>query len=70
MGKRSICSGANDAKPRRRQLTQYFPGAVQHEAQRSDALQTRDRYKHRVWDDPGTAAHHFVLRRIRETGLN
>ena len=29
--------------------------------------QTRDRYKLGAWDDPGTAAHHFVLRRIRET---
>jgi len=32
-----------------------------------DALQTRDRYKLRVCDDPGSAAHRFTLRRIRET---
>jgi len=44
-----------------------FPGAAQHEAKRNDALQTRDRYKFRVQSDPGSAVHHFVLHRIRET---
>src|SRR5208282_3333602 len=49
-------------------------------AQRSDALQTRDRYKLRVWDDPGSAVHRhsaskthvnalMALHRIRETRL-
>jgi len=32
-----------------------------------DALQNRDRDKLRVWNDPGSAAHHFALHRIRET---
>jgi hypothetical protein len=41
-----------------------FPGRS---ATRSDALQTRDHRKCRVCNDPGTAVHHFVLRRIRET---
>jgi len=36
-------------------------------AKRNGALPTRDRYEIGVWDDPGTAAHHFVLRRIRDT---
>jgi len=36
-------------------------------AKRNGALQTRDRYKHRVRDDPETVAHRFTLRRIRET---
>src|SRR5580704_10761331 len=36
-------------------------------AARSGALQTRDRYELRVWRDPGSAVHHFVLHRIRET---
>ena len=49
-----------------------FPGAAQHEAKRSGALQTRDRLKlrtnkRRACDDPGTAVHRFALRRIRET---
>jgi hypothetical protein len=43
---------------------------VLHEAKRSDALQTRDRYELRVCDDPGSAVHHFVLHRIRETVLS
>jgi hypothetical protein len=47
-----------------------FPGAAQHGAKRNDALQTRDRYKLEVCYDPGTAAHHYVLRRIRETTYN
>src|SRR5580700_321602 len=34
-----------------------FPGAAQHEAKRSDALQTRDRYGRRVRGDPGSAVH-------------
>jgi hypothetical protein len=46
-----------------------FPGAAQHEAKRNDALLTRDRYKLGVWDDPGTAAHHCVLRRIRDISV-
>jgi hypothetical protein len=29
-------------------------------------LQTQDRCEFRVWDDPGTAAHRFTLRRIRQ----
>jgi hypothetical protein len=36
-------------------------------AKRSDALQTRDRYELSVFYDPGSAVHHFVLHRIRET---
>jgi hypothetical protein len=31
-----------------------FPGAAQHD---SDALQTRDRYKRYVLNDPGSAVH-------------
>jgi hypothetical protein len=30
-------------------------------------LQTRDRYKLRAWNDPGSAMHRFTLHRIRET---
>jgi hypothetical protein len=41
-----------------------FPGRS---AARSDALQTRDRYKLRASDDPGSAVHRFALHRIRET---
>ena len=41
-----------------------FPGRS---AARSGALQTRDRYELRVYDGPGSAVHHFVLHRIRET---
>jgi hypothetical protein len=41
-----------------------FPGRS---AARSGALQTRDRYELRVYDDPGSVVHHFVLHRIRET---
>jgi len=48
-------------------MLRRFPGAAQHEAKRSGALQTRDRYKLGVCDDPGSAVHHFVLHRIRET---
>jgi hypothetical protein len=59
-------------------ITTRFPGAAQHEAisaftrvcdalWRNDTLQTRDRNELRVCDDPGSAAHHFTLRRIRET---
>jgi hypothetical protein len=44
-----------------------FPGAAQHEAQRSGALQKRDRYDRRVRDDPGSAMQHFVLHRARKT---
>ena len=44
-----------------------FPGAVQHGAQRSDATQIRDRRLRGVCEYPGTAAHHFVLHRIRDT---
>jgi len=44
---------------------QGFPGAAQHD---SDALQNRDRRALGVWNDPGSAAHRFTLRRIRETG--
>jgi hypothetical protein len=44
-----------------------FPGAAQHGAKRSGALQTRDRYKLRDCDDPGSAVHRFTLHRIRET---
>src|SRR5579871_271325 len=48
-----------------------FPGAAQHLAQRSGALQTRDRHELGVWNDPGSALHRFAryaLHRIRETG--
>jgi hypothetical protein len=43
------------------------PGAARHGAKRNDALQNRDRYKFGVGDDPGSAAHRFTLRRIRQT---
>jgi hypothetical protein len=33
---------------------QSFPGRS---TARSGALQTRDRYERRVWDDPGSAVH-------------
>ncbi len=36
-------------------------------AARSGALQTRDLYKRRFFDDPGSAVHRFTLHRIRET---
>ena len=38
-------------------------------ARYGDALQTQDRYELGVCDDPGSAVHHFVLHRIRETGV-
>jgi hypothetical protein len=41
-----------------------FPGRG---AARSDALQTRDRHETEIFCDPGSAVHHFVLHRIRET---
>jgi len=41
-----------------------FPGRS---AARSEALQTRDRYTFGVCEGPGSAVHHFVLHRIRET---
>ncbi len=44
-----------------------FPGAAQHGAQRSDALQTRDRYKRPVCEGPGSAVQRFALHRVRET---
>jgi putative ABC transport system substrate-binding protein len=37
-----------------------FPGAAQHDAKRSDALQTRDRHKIQAWKGPGSAAPHFA----------
>jgi hypothetical protein len=43
-----------------------FPGRS---AARSGALQTRDRYRLGVCDDPGSAVHRFALHRIRETKL-
>jgi hypothetical protein len=45
------------------------PGAAQHAAKRSDALQTRDRIKLRVWYDPVSAKQHFVLHCARDTVL-
>jgi hypothetical protein len=44
-----------------------FPDAVQ---RASGAPQIRDRYKLSVWNGPGTAAHHFVLRCARDTISN
>jgi hypothetical protein len=41
-----------------------FPGRS---AARSGALQTRDRHKLGVWNDPGSAVHRFALHRVRET---
>jgi integrase/recombinase XerC len=41
-----------------------FPGRS---AARSGALQTRDRRKHRAWNDPGSAVQRFPLHRVRET---
>ena len=46
------------------------PGAAQHGAKRNDALQTRDRYTHRLRDGPGSAVHRFALHRIRDTDQN
>jgi hypothetical protein len=46
-----------------------FPGATQHAAKRSDALQIRDRSELRVNNDPGSAVHRFALHRIREKRL-
>jgi len=43
-----------------------FPGRS---AARSGALQTRDRRKRGVCNDPGSAVHRFALHRIRETLL-
>jgi hypothetical protein len=40
-----------------------FPDAVQRE---NGAPQIRDRYKRRVFKDPGSAAHHFMLRCARD----
>jgi hypothetical protein len=42
------------------------PDAAQHEAQRSGAPLIRGRCKFGVWNDPGSAAHHFVLRCARD----
>src|SRR4029077_18442345 len=42
----------------------WFPGRS---AARSAALQTRDRNERRARSDHGSAVHHFVLHRIRET---
>jgi hypothetical protein len=47
-----------------------FPGAAQHGAKRSDALQTRDRNRLGAFDDPGSAVHRFALHRIRENTKN
>jgi len=47
---------------------------VQHGAQRSDALQTRDRNEFGVRNGPGSAVHHsrfaLALHRIRDTGCD
>jgi len=51
----------------KRRTTTRFPGAAQHVAQRSGALQTRDRNEHRVRSDRGSAVHRFALHRVRET---
>jgi hypothetical protein len=40
---------------------------MHHKAKRRGALQTRDLRKRGVCDDPGSAVHHFMLHRIRET---
>jgi len=32
-----------------------------------DALQTRDRYEHRVCEGPGSAVHRYALHRVRDT---
>src|SRR5579863_3607276 len=42
-----------------------FPGRS---AAQSDALQTRDRNRRRVYNDPGSAVHRFALHRVRENG--
>jgi hypothetical protein len=44
-----------------------FPDAVQ---RASGAPQIRDLRKRGARNDPGSAAHHFVLRRARETMQN
>src|SRR5258708_33756677 len=50
-----------------RQAATLFPGAAQHEAERSVAPRVRDRSRLGDWNDPGSAAHHQVaLRCARE----
>ena len=39
------------------------PGAAQREPEASDALQTRDRYTHRLRDGPGPAVHRSAIAR-------
>jgi hypothetical protein len=46
-----------------------FPGCGAAQAKRSDAPLIRDRPKLGARNDPGSAAHHFVLRCARETSL-
>ena len=40
---------------------------MHHKAKRRGALQARDRSKLCPCNDPGSAVHHFVLHRVRET---
>src|SRR5216684_3204200 len=64
--KLSQMSGANRSRTR----SPRSPGAAQHEAQRNDALQTRDRYELRIFGGPGfSSASLRVLRCARDTRL-
>jgi hypothetical protein len=47
-----------------------FPGATQHAAKRSSALQTRgSSWFPEFFNDPGSAPHRFALHRVREKRL-
>ncbi len=47
----------------------HVPGAAQHAAKRSDALQNRDLREFRACNGPGSAAHREgALRHARDTG--
>lgn len=51
---------------------ELFPGAAQRDAKRNGALQTRDRFKRRGRDGPGSAVRYFaalVPHRVRDKGL-
>ena len=46
-------------------LNSLVPGAMQHVAQRSAALQNRDRHKLGALGDPGSAQHHCAPAALR-----
>jgi hypothetical protein len=43
------------------------PGRSAARAFASGALQNRDRRAYGAWNGPGSAVHHFVLHRVRDT---